>query len=173
MRQLVSIAGVVPDRWTCLSDMAGAHGRSGMPVTHLIVPWAEWQKAPAEWRERAPNVGVSVAADTAFTALLPYLDRLTLIAIAFAGISEGRGYSLARQLRERGHYRAELRASGEIFRDHMLFLARCGFDTFEIARRETPAGAFAALKSFTVAYQPLRTEPGSIALARRRIQPLN
>jgi uncharacterized protein (DUF934 family) len=169
MRQLVSIAGVVPDRWVHLSELAGREA----PVTHLIVPWAEWQKSAADWRQRAPNVGVSVTADTAFAALLPQLDRLTLIAIGFPSISEGRGYSLARQLRERGHYTGELRASGEIFRDHMLFLARCGFDTFEISRRETPQEAFAALKSFTVAYQPVRTEPAAIALARRRIQPLN
>jgi uncharacterized protein (DUF934 family) len=169
MRQLVSIAGVVPDRWVHLSELAGR----AAPVTHLIVPWAEFQTSPADWCQRAPNVGVSVAADTAFTALLPQLDRLTLIAIGFPSISEGRGYSLARQLRERGHYTGELRASGEIFRDHMLFLARCGFDTFEVSQRETPQEAFAALKSFTVAYQPVRTEPAATALVRRRIQPFN
>ncbi len=169
MRQLVSIAGVVPDRWVHLSELADPEA----PVTHLIVPWAEWQKSPANWRQRAPSVGVSVSADTAFMALLPQLDRLTLIAIAFPGISEGRGYSLARQLRERGRYTAQLRASGEIFRDHMLFLARCGFDTFEISERESPHEALAALKSFSVAYQPVRTEPASIALTRRRFQPIS
>ena len=165
MRQLVSIAGVVPDRWTYAGELAGA---TAAPE-HLIVPWAEWQKAAAEWRARAPHIGVSVPADTAFTSLQPNLERLELIVIAFPGVSEGRGYSLARQLRERGRYRGELRAAGEIFRDHVLFLARCGFDSFEISPRESPDSAFAALKSFTVAYQPLRTEPMSIALERRQL----
>jgi uncharacterized protein (DUF934 family) len=165
MRQLVSTAGVVPDRWTYLGELADP----AAAVTHLILPWAEWQKAPAVWRERAPNLGVTVPADTPLRALEPTLDRLSLIAIAFANVSEGRGYSLARQLRERGQYQRELRATGEIFRDHLLFLARCGFDTFEISARESPQGACAALKSFSVAYQQARTEPPSISLARRQV----
>jgi uncharacterized protein (DUF934 family) len=165
MRQLVSIAGVVPDRWTYLGELADP----AIQITHLIVPWADWQKAPADWRERAPNLGVSVPADTAFSALQPSLDRLGLIAIAFPGVSEGRGYSLARQLRERGGFQGELRAAGEIFRDHVLFLARCGFDSFEVSARESPEGAFAALKSFSVAYQPVHTDPPSITLKRRQV----
>jgi uncharacterized protein (DUF934 family) len=84
-------------------------------------------------------------------------------------VSEGRGYSLARQLRDRGRYRGELRASGEVFRDHVLFLARCGFDSFEISARESPEAVFAALRSFTVAYQPQRSEAPDRALRRRRV----
>lgn len=163
MRQLVSIAGVVPDRWVDLGELA-----DGAAATHLIVAWSEWQKAPSDWLDRAAHVGVRVPADTSFAALQPHLDRLDLIAIAFPGVSEGRGYSLARQLRERGRFRGELRAAGEIFRDHVLFLARCGFDSFEISARESAEGAFAALQSFTVAYQPERSDSSSIALARRR-----
>jgi uncharacterized protein (DUF934 family) len=163
MRQLVSVAGVVPDRWVYLSELADPHDA----VTHLIVPWSEWQKSPGDWPNRAGHIGVSVLPDTSFSALQPSLDRIELVVIAFPGVSEGRGYSLARQLRERGQYCGELRAAGEIFRDHVLFLARCGFDSFEISARESPEGAFAALQSFTVAYQPVRTDPQSIALKRR------
>lgn len=162
MRQLVSIAGVVPDRWLRVSELA-----EGAAATHLIVPWVDWLKSPAEWRARAPHVGVSVGPETTYAALQPHLERLELISIAFPGVSEGRGYSLGRQLRERGQFRGELRAAGEIFRDHVLFLARCGFDTFEISARESHEGALAELKSFTVAYQAARTEPASLALRRR------
>lgn len=167
MRQLASIAGVVPDRWVYLSELADSAASTDPGLTHLIVPFADWQKAPVEWRARAPHLGVSVAPETSFQILLPHLDRIDLIAVAFPGVSEGRGYSLGRQLRERGQFRGELRAAGEIFRDHVLFLARCGFDTFEISPRESLDGALAALKSFTVAYQPVRTDPPSLALERR------
>ena len=165
MRQLLSIAGVAPDRWTYLGERAD----SAVPVTHLIVPWAEWQKDAGGWRERALHVGVSVAADTLFSSLHPHLEWLELIVVAFPGVSEGRGYSLARQLRERGRYRGALRAAGQIFRDHVLFLARCGFDSFELSPRESLQGAYAALQSFTVAYQPLGTGPPSIVLERRQL----
>jgi len=165
MRQLVSIAGVAPDRWTYLGELAGSTGS----ITHLIVPLAQWKNDAGEWRGRAPHIGVSVTADTPLSSLQPHLERLELIVVAFPGVSEGRGYSLARQLRERGRYRGAMRAAGEIFRDHMLFLARCGFDSFEVSPRESPDGAYAALRSFTVAYQPLRTDPPSIALKRRQL----
>ena len=165
MRQLVSVAGVVPDRWIYLGELAGATSA----VTHLILPWAEWQKGPDPWRGRAARLGVAVPPETPCSALQPALDALSLVVIAFPSVSEGRGYSLARQLRERARFSGELRASGEIFRDHVLFLARCGFDSFEISARESPDEAFAALGSYTVASQAVRTEPQALGLVRRQL----
>ncbi|HZF15776.1 MAG TPA: DUF934 domain-containing protein [Steroidobacteraceae bacterium] len=164
MRQLVSIAGVVPDRWVHLSELG-----AGATATRLIVPWMDWLKSSGELRARAEHIGVAVAPETPFAALLPELPRLALLAIAFPGVGEGRGYSLGRQLRERGHFRGELRAYGEIFRDHVLFLARCGFDSFEISPREDADAAFAGLKAFSVAYQVPRTEPAALGLHRRQL----
>lgn len=163
MRQLVSIAGVVPDRWLPAAELA-----EGAVASHLIVSWADWLKSPAEWRARAAHLGVKVPQDTPFTAILPHLAEFELISIAFPAFGEGRGYSLGRQLRERGHFRGELRAAGEIFRDHVLFLARCGFDTFEISPREDAAAAFEGLKDYSVAYQVPRTESPALGLRRRQ-----
>ncbi len=105
-------------------------------------------------RARADSVGVRVPADTPWTVLAPFLPQLALIAIEFPTVGEGRGYSLAQQLRSRAGFTGELRAIGQIFRDHALFLARCGFTSFEIAEKESAEKVFAALRSFTVAYQP-------------------
>jgi uncharacterized protein (DUF934 family) len=61
-------------------------------------------------------------------ALLPFLDRLQMIEIAFPKFRDGRGYSAARILREAG-YTGELRAQGDVLIDQVVFLRRCGFDT--------------------------------------------
>ncbi len=61
--------------------------------------------------------------------LIPHLDRLTLIEIAFPKFRDGRGYSSARILREAG-YKGELRAQGDVLVDQVPLMRRCGIDSF-------------------------------------------
>jgi uncharacterized protein (DUF934 family) len=61
--------------------------------------------------------------------LIPHLDRLALVEIAFPAFRDGRGYSSARVLREAG-YTGELRAQGDVLVDQLPFMKRCGFDSF-------------------------------------------
>ena len=60
-------------------------------------------------------------------ALIPYLDRLSLIEVAFPKFRDGRGFSTGSILREAG-YAGELRAAGDILVDQINPLRRCGFD---------------------------------------------
>jgi len=60
-------------------------------------------------------------------ALIPHLDRLALIEVAFPTFRDGRGYSAARILREAG-YAGELRAAGDVLIDQVAHMRRCGFD---------------------------------------------
>jgi uncharacterized protein (DUF934 family) len=85
--------------------------------------------------------------------LAPFLTRLRLIVIEFPKLGEGRGFSQARVLRARYGYDGELRARGLIKRDQLFFLARCGFDAFELDPAEDPEAALAAFSSFSVATQ--------------------
>lgn len=94
------------------------------------------------------------------------IDALPLIAVRFPAFTDGRGYSIARLLRERHRYRGELRAMGDIGRDQLHYLARCGFDSFELREGEDPGAAQAALAEFSEAYQAAADEP--VPLFRRR-----
>jgi uncharacterized protein (DUF934 family) len=78
---------------------------------------------------------------------------LRLVVIEFPKLAEGRGYSQGRLLRARYGYVGELRARGAIKRDQLYFLARCGFDAFELDASEEPEAALAAFESFSVASQ--------------------
>ena len=62
-------------------------------------------------------------------ALLPHLDRLTLVEVTFPAFRDGRGYSSARILRESG-YKGTLRAAGDVLVDQVPYMKRCGFDAF-------------------------------------------
>ena len=85
-------------------------------------------------------------------ALLPHLDRLALIEIAFPAFRDGRGYSAARILREAG-YTGELRAAGDVLLDQIVYLRRCGFDAFAPNAPLDAAKVDEALGRFPEVYQ--------------------
>ncbi|ODS02212.1 hypothetical protein AUC71_16510 [Methyloceanibacter marginalis] len=84
--------------------------------------------------------------DEVATVLEPTADEAALhdaaggnagpIAIAFPSFTDGRGFSLARLLRERHGFKGEIRAVGHLIPDHGQFLLRSGFDTAEITDPE-------------------------------------
>jgi uncharacterized protein (DUF934 family) len=100
--------------------------------------------------------------------LVPYLNRLAVVALVFPTFRDGRAYSQARLLRERHSYRGELRATGQILRDQFVFMLRAGFDAFEV-KKDSDAEAFAnTVKRYSVFYQP--TGDGRVTALHRRMQ---
>ena len=61
----------------------------------------------------------------------PWLDRLALVRIAFPAMGDGRGFSIARQLRAMG-YTGRLRAAGPLIPDQLRAARRVGFDEVEV-----------------------------------------
>jgi uncharacterized protein (DUF934 family) len=100
--------------------------------------------------------------------LVPYLNRLAVVALVFPSFRDGRAYSQARLLRERYAYRGELRATGQVLRDQFVFMLRAGFDAFEV-KKQSDAEAFAqTVQRYSVFYQP--TGDGRITALHRRMQ---
>lgn len=145
MRNLLRRHEIVQDDWQYLGEEPRGSSES------LIVPLAELREHAAAWRGR---LGVRIAPADHIAALVSELPRLALIAIEFPAPGEGRGYTQARLLRSRHAFAGELRAVGAVKRDQLFFMARCGFDAFELAAGEDPEAAVQALKRFTVSYQP-------------------
>jgi uncharacterized protein (DUF934 family) len=84
--------------------------------------------------------------------LAPVLDRLRLVEVDFPRFRDGRGYSSARILREMG-YRGELKAVGDVLVDQLLFMRRCGFDSFGPDAPIDTATALRALNHFDFVYK--------------------
>jgi phosphoadenosine phosphosulfate reductase len=76
------------------------------------------------------------------------------IAIRFPVVTDGRGFSLARLLRERHGFTGEIRAVGHLIPDLGQFLLRSGFDTAEIADPDQAATWKASLSRIRHNYQP-------------------
>jgi uncharacterized protein (DUF934 family) len=94
------------------------------------------------------------------------LEGVTRVEVNFPKFGDGRGYSIARLLRERHGYRGELRAVGQITRDLLFFMESCGFDAFELRAGEDPHAALAAFEDFSESYQASVARPQP--LFRRR-----
>lgn len=112
------------------------------------------------------HLALVLEADVDPASIADELRRATLVAIHIKVFTDGRAYSLARLLRERYAYLGELRAIGDVLRDQVLYLARCGFDSFALREDQDPAGAIAALAEFSEAYQTNVREPQPL-FARR------
>ena len=85
-------------------------------------------------------------------ALIPHLGQLALVEVGFPSFRDGRGYSAARILREAG-YAGELRAQGDVLVDQLLYLRRCGFDSFAPETEIDAATAKTALSRYGNFYQ--------------------
>lgn len=100
----------------------------------------------------AKKLGASLTTEQDHELLLPYLDKLALIAIEFLVFRDGRGFSQARLLRRVG-FKGELRATGEVARDRLAHLESCGFNAFVIPDERFKAEDLAAFSEVGVSYQ--------------------
>jgi uncharacterized protein (DUF934 family) len=132
-----------------------------------IISAARFLDNPEVLSSRTGRTGVIWPNNRDVDDLVPYLDRLAVVALVFPTFRDGRAYSQARLLRERYNYRGELRATGQVLRDQFLFMLRAGFDAFEV-KKPADAEAFAGtVQRYSVFYQP--TGDGRLTALHRRM----
>jgi len=158
-------ARVENDCWRVLGLQAD-EDLSKLPGGPILVPLAVWKARRGELVARGEPVGVWLKPDDEPQDLAADFEWLGQVAVHFPKFGDGRGYSIGALLRARLGYRGELRAFGDIGRDHLFFLARCGFDTFRLADHRDPEDALAAFNDFSVRYQGSVDDPAP--LFRRR-----
>ncbi len=105
-----------------------------------------------QWRNNPAARAVQLEPGEEPWPLLETLGTLELVAINFPAFADGRGFSYARELRERG-YVGEIRAVGHFIRDQLFYLKRCGFNAFDFADDTDLVEAMASLNDFSESYQ--------------------
>ncbi|MBE0452501.1 DUF934 domain-containing protein [Roseovarius autotrophicus] len=80
----------------------------------------------------ASTTALDLPEDTNPADLAGRLKAVRFIRVAFPGPADGRGFSIARQLRLMG-YRGRLRAAGHVIADQYAMARRAGFDEVEIS----------------------------------------
>jgi uncharacterized protein (DUF934 family) len=107
-------------------------------------------------RLAAGEVGVWLATHELVETLVeaePDLAVFPVIAVFIERFADGRAYSSAALLRTRYGFKHELRAVGDVLRDQLFFLRRCGFDAFQIRADRSAEDALPSLQDFSEPYQ--------------------
>lgn len=159
MTSIIKNRSVVTDDWHVVR--AGEDGTlpdvAALPAGRVLVPFALWNDESAREALVASRgkdaLGVWLAPDDEPADLAGHFDRISLIGVDFPVFRDGRGYSIARLLRERHGWRGELRAIGDVLRDQLNYMARCGFDAFAVRADKDIHDALRAFEELSVRYQ--------------------
>jgi uncharacterized protein (DUF934 family) len=137
------------DSWVSIADDAALpdHGA-------VIVSASRWESENAALKARATPLGVRLGVDASLDVIADDLPHIELVALAFPAFTDGRAYSIARILRDKYAYKGEIRAAGNVLRDQLAFMVRCGFDSFDVDDDITPAMLQDAIAEIDAQYQP-------------------
>lgn len=117
-----------------------------------------------EWLDRVPD-GVCLPVSTPLADVETAARGSAVLILEFDAFRDGRGFSLATVLRERG-YRGRLVAAGRVIPDQARHLRRSGFDGVVLASGADTDAWTRMDSAFSATYQPV--EDGVAAIWRRR-----
>ncbi len=155
---------IVDDAWTFVDATEGL--RDLPDDASVLVPLALWKAERIALLGRTAPLSVRLEASDEPAELADDLSRLALIAIDFPKFTDGRGYSIARVLRERHGYRGRVRAVGDVLRDQLFYMLRSGFDSFAMKHQELIEDALTSYRVFSEGYQTSVDRP--VPLFKRR-----
>ncbi|NOY72437.1 MAG: DUF934 domain-containing protein [Gammaproteobacteria bacterium] len=149
--QIIKDHKVVNDQWQYLAEKSDT---SMFPDGNIIVTLKTWKTAKERLITRQSKLGIKLNSDELLPEIVDDLDCFELISLDFTPYKDGRHFSTARLLRERYNYKGEIRATGEVLRDQLLYMQRVGFNAFELDSSQDLNAALTAFDEFSTAYQP-------------------
>ncbi|TPD59518.1 DUF934 domain-containing protein [Emcibacter nanhaiensis] len=132
----------------------------------VIVPLDIWQADRDSLQNKNGKLGVQLEPDQHPSEIADDLEKFDVVAINFPSFMDGRGYSYAKILRDQYGYKGEIRAVGDIMRDQLFYLQRCGFNAFEIKNGKNIEEEIKGLDDFSETYQVSADQ--KVPLYRRR-----
>lgn len=156
---------VVEDIWQPVDDDAPLPDQGP-----IVVSLSRLQADREKLRLRHAPLGVRLKNTDDVALLSGDLAWLDLVVLDFPKFTDGRAYTQARLLRERMGYAGEIRATGQVLLDQLLFMQRCGFDAFVVERPDAEDAWRQALAAFSVFYQPTSDGRAPVNRLRRRLQ---
>ena len=170
---------VVEDDWQVLRLAEPVDGAPAtdpatvaVPAGKFIVPLSLWlvQREVLAARTAAGEIAVWIASDERPETLKGLLDQFPLIAVDFPKFTDGRGYSIAYNLRTRLGWTGELRAVGDVLRDQLFSMQRVGFDAYSVRSDRDVHDALKGLSDFSETYQASVDQ--KVPLFRRHARPV-
>ncbi|MEO1280576.1 MAG: DUF934 domain-containing protein [Pseudomonadota bacterium] len=144
--------GFVDERYVQFEDDAAA--LAGHDADVILVRVERWINDASSRVLDGRRVGVFVDPAIVDDEALPKLLDAPVVAIDFPKFTDGRGYSVARTLRDQLGFGGELLATGDVLVDQVPLMVRCGFSAFSVSHEPTArALASDAFKGIDHIYQ--------------------
>ena len=126
-----------------------------VPARFDLSPEAEQALPLAQWLESGPPEGVGVILEGAdsIDALQAALDELPFVALHLPRYTDGRIYSHARRLRELWGYQGVILVFGDVLRDQLFYMHRCGINAFYMREDQDLHASLAAFSLYSENYQ--------------------
>ncbi len=167
MPMLIRNGQNVVNDWQLISIDDGLDKVEGTDtMSNVIVPLAMWLTEKETLTRSGKIIGIWLDSEDDPYSVASDIATLPLIALKFPSFRDGRAYSSAAILRSRLHFTGELRAIGDVLRDQLYYMQKCGFDSFELSDGVKTEDAMSAFSDFHTGYQSTVTEP--TPLFRRR-----
>ena len=164
MQRVIKNDQVVDESWHLVPKEVSLEDLSNSE--DIIIPMSLWLEHGLALRARDGGLGVWLDAGEEVEDIASDLDKFQVIALNFPVFTDGRHFSTARLLRQRYGYTGEIRAIGDVLRDQLFFMKRCGFDAYAVRADRDPFDALEGLKDFSETYQGAADDPRP--LFRRR-----
>jgi uncharacterized protein (DUF934 family) len=158
MPQLLKDGQVIDNPWQIIEANDEAD-QEALPSGDILVPLSMWLNNQSVLENHSGAVGLWINGDEEIEGIAQSIVTAPVIAINFPKFVDGRGFSVARLLRDRYGFKGELRAVGQIIRDQLFFLKRCGFNAFEFDSEIDLDNAAKSLADFSDAYQVAADQP--------------
>ncbi|ALP52624.1 hypothetical protein Tel_05385 [Candidatus Tenderia electrophaga] len=163
MKQIIKQRQIVADDWQHLDEDADP---AQLPAAKLIVPLAFWREHRDSLAQHQAPLALKLEPDDDVDAIPPQLSRFAMVVLQFPSFRDGRAYSQARMLRLHHGYEGDIRASGNVLRDQLMYMERVGFTSFEVDSKQAVNEALKAFDEIKVKYQACSDEP--LPLYKRR-----
>jgi len=161
MKKIIKDRKITDDSWQVFPEVSGE-----LPEGEAVLPLSVWNAQADALLQRSPVPGLFFASHEKAEDFQGDLNALQIIVVDFPVFTDGRGYSIATQLRSQFEYQGELRAQGEIHRDQLYMLARCGFNAFDFPEGTDLEDALSAFDDFSEDYQMSANQPKPLFLRR-------
>lgn len=149
-RQIIKNREIINDDWRHLGD------DESLPdmAADIIITLERWRKDRDALLARNGKLGITIGGGIPVDEIVEDLPHFDLVAVRFPEFRDGRGYSHARLLRERYGFKGEIRAIGNVLRDQLFYMERCGINAFEVQEERDIHDALKAFHELTIRYQP-------------------
>jgi len=127
---------------------------AALPANGTIVSLARLKAERETLLARNAALGVRLKSAESPEELGDDVHRLSVIVLEFPVFRDGRAFSWARMLRTRLGFTGEIRAAGHFLYDQIAFMARTGFDAWEVPEGFTLEQFQRALGEISYIYQP-------------------